>query len=79
MGNTTGSRKKKAIRGAWKLGMVLAGNTLYALGVTLFLLPSGLITGGTTGLGLVAEHFFHVPQMCIRDSWRAWELCCGPV
>ena len=39
MGNTTGSRKKKAIRGAWKLGMVLAGNTLYALGVTLFLLP----------------------------------------
>ena len=61
MGNTTGSRKKKAIRGAWKLGMVLAGNTLYALGVTLFLLPSGLITGGTTGLGLVAEHFFHVP------------------
>ena len=41
--------------------MVLAGNTLYALGVTLFLLPSGLITGGTTGLGLVAEHFFHVP------------------
>ena len=27
MGNTTGSRKKKAIRGAWKLGMVLAGNT----------------------------------------------------
>ena len=61
MGNTTESRKKKAIRGAWKLGMVLAGNTLYALGVTLFLLPSGLITGGTTGLGLVAEHFFHVP------------------
>ena len=55
MGNTTGSRKKKAIRGAWKLGMVLAGNTLYALGVTLFLLPSGLITGGTTGLGLVAQ------------------------
>ena len=51
MGNTTGSRKEKAIRGAWKLGMVLAGNTLYALGVTLFLLPSGLITGGTTGLG----------------------------
>ena len=24
-------------------------------------MPSGLITGGTTGLGLVAEHFFHVP------------------
>lgn len=48
-------------RGAWKLLLVLAGNTLYALGVALFLLPAGLITGGTTGLGLVAEHFFHVP------------------
>lgn len=48
-------------RGAWKLLLVLAGNTLYALGVALFLLPTGLITGGTTGLGLVAEHFFHVP------------------
>lgn len=47
--------------GAWKLLLVLAGNTLYALGVALFLLPAGLITGGTTGLGLVAEHFFHVP------------------
>ena len=48
-------------RGAWKLLLVLAGNTLYALGVALFLLPAGLITGGTTGMGLVAEHFFHVP------------------
>ncbi|MGI6255125.1 MAG: YitT family protein [Acutalibacter sp.] len=48
-------------RGAWKLALVLAGNTLYALGVALFLLPTGLITGGTTGLGLVADHFFHVP------------------
>ena len=29
-------------RGAWKLLLVLAGNTLYALGVALFLLPAGL-------------------------------------
>lgn len=54
-------KKHSLKRGAWKLLLVLAGNTLYALGVALFLLPAGLITGGTTGLGLVAEHFFHVP------------------
>lgn len=32
---------------------VAAGNALYALTVKLFLLPSGLITGGTTGIALV--------------------------
>ena len=26
---------------------ILAGNTIYALAVTLFILPNGLITGGT--------------------------------
>lgn len=41
--------------------LVLLGNTLYALGVTLFILPSGLITGGTTGLALVFEHAFGLP------------------
>lgn len=40
---------------------VILGNFLYALTVTLFLLPSDLVTGGTTGLALVAEHFFHIP------------------
>ena len=28
---------------------ILAGNTAYALAVTMFILPNGLITGGTTG------------------------------
>lgn len=44
-----------------KIGLVLAGNTLYALAVSLFILPDGLITGGTTGLALVAFHRFGVP------------------
>ena len=46
---------------AWKLLLVLAGNTLYSLGVALFVLPTGLITGGTTGLGLVAQNYLHIP------------------
>ncbi len=44
-----------------KIATVLAGNTIYALAVVLFILPGGLITGGTTGLALVAHHQFGIP------------------
>lgn len=42
--------------------LILLGNTLYALGVVLFIVPNGLVTGGTTGLGLAAHHFFDIPM-----------------
>ena len=42
----------------WKLGMIILGNTMYALAVVWFILPAGLITGGTTGMALAAQHFF---------------------
>ena len=41
--------------------LVLAGNALYALAVDMFVLPCGLITGGTTGLALAARYWFDVP------------------
>lgn len=44
-----------------KLALILAGNTLYAVAVSLFILPGGLITGGTTGLALVAGHLWGIP------------------
>ncbi|MDK2965860.1 MULTISPECIES: YitT family protein [Lacrimispora] len=44
-----------------KIAAVLAGNTVYALAVSLFILPDGLITGGTTGLALVAHAKFGIP------------------
>ncbi|MDF2888887.1 MAG: hypothetical protein K0R23_3272 [Lacrimispora sp.] len=44
-----------------KIAAVLAGNTVYALAVSLFILPNGLITGGTTGLALVAHGKFGIP------------------
>lgn len=51
---------KKALE--WKrLIMVLLGNTIYAVGVVAFILPMGLITGGTTGIGLIMGHLFHIP------------------
>lgn len=44
-----------------RLFWVLFGNTIYAVGIVAFVLPLGLITGGTTGLGLIVEHYFHIP------------------
>lgn len=35
---------------------VMTGNFLYALTVKLFLLPAGLVTGGTTGIALTVNY-----------------------
>lgn len=40
---------------------VVLGNFLYALVVKLFLLPAGLVTGGTTGIALTVEYLWGVP------------------
>lgn len=40
---------------------IFAGNTIYALAVAVFILPNGLITGGTTGLALFFYNQFGVP------------------
>lgn len=40
---------------------VVGGNLLYALAVTLFLVPADLVTGGTTGIALAVQHLFDVP------------------
>ena len=39
------------------LFLILLGNSIYASAVVMFLLPNGLITGGTTGLGIAVEHY----------------------
>lgn len=43
------------------LFLILLGNTIYCLAVVMFILPNDLITGGTTGLGLFFDHYFHIP------------------
>jgi len=40
---------------------ILLGNIVYALAVTMFILPAGLITGGTTGLGLLFYNIAGIP------------------
>ena len=37
--------------------MIILGNAIYAAGVVFFILPTGLITGGTTGIALIINHF----------------------
>lgn len=40
-----------------KLAVILAGNAIYAFAIAYFILPIGLITGGTTGIALVIQHY----------------------
>lgn len=40
---------------------VILGNFLYALTVTLFLIPADLVTGGTTGIALTMNHLWRIP------------------
>lgn len=40
---------------------VAVGNLIYAMAVALFVLPSRVMSTGTTGIGLVLEHLWHVP------------------
>lgn len=40
---------------------LVAGNALYSLTVVLFLIPSGLITGGATGIALAANRLIGLP------------------
>lgn len=44
-----------------RLIWVILGNTIYCIGVVAFILPMELITGGTTGLGLIVNHYFQIP------------------
>jgi len=41
--------------------VVVLGNCLYAFGVAMFIMPGGLITGGTTGIGLFVNDVTGLP------------------
>ena len=41
--------------------LVLVGNVIYAFAIKLFLLPMDLISSGTTGIALVANHMLGIP------------------
>ena len=45
----------------FSLFLVLIGNILYALTIKFFVLPANLMSCGTTGLALIANHLFNIP------------------
>ncbi len=54
-------RKQNVLKAVISVFTVILGNILYALAVKLFLLPAGLVTGGTTGIGLAVNHAAGIP------------------
>lgn len=57
--------------------MLLLGNTVYALAVKCFLLPANLISTGTTGLALVANHLLGIPLTAFIFSFNVAMLLVG--
>lgn len=58
---TSGERKSRILkkipkRKLFTIAMALLGNLLYASAVKFFLIPTGLVTGGTTGIALAVNH-----------------------
>uniref|UniRef100_UPI003FEDC2D4 YitT family protein n=1 Tax=Roseburia sp. TaxID=2049040 RepID=UPI003FEDC2D4 len=53
------TENKKYLKMIYKLLLVVLGNATYALAVKLFILPNDLMTGGTTGIALVINHYFN--------------------
>ena len=58
---------------------ILAGNTIYALAVTLFILPDGLITGGTTGLALFFYHQFGLSIQVFVSAFNVTMFVLGAI
>ena len=57
----TVNQKQKYQKLAVKILTILVGLTCYAIGTALFVLPSDMIAAGTTGLALLAEHYWGLP------------------
>ena len=53
------TENKKDLKMIYNLLLVVLGNATYALAVKLFILPNDLMTGGTTGIALVINHYFN--------------------
>ena len=53
--------KQNVFKAVCSVFIVILGNVLYALAVKLFLIPAGLVTGGTTGIGLAVNYAAGIP------------------
>ena len=70
----TNEKMKKRIM---ELLLVLAGNVLMSIGVGAFVIPEELMSGGATGLGLLAAHYFHIPVAVFLGGYNAIMVVVG--
>ena len=54
------------LKNLFRIFLILFGNACIPLQSSPFILPSGIITGGTTGLALASAHWFHTPITAVR-------------
>lgn len=71
--------KNRTIEFLKNLLCIMAGNTIYALAVVLFILPDDLITGGTTGLALIFYHQFGLPIQAFVSIFNVAMFLLGAV
>lgn len=57
--------------------MVLLANGLYAFGIAVFIIPGGLITGGTTGIALFVNYVTDIPVAVFVFLFNAVMLLVG--
>ena len=65
------------MRRAYTVISILLGNLIYALSVKLFLLPAGLLTGGTNGIALVLDHYWGISISLFVLIFNIVMLCVG--
>ena len=59
------------------LCMILLGNSIYALGIVVFILPNNMIVGGTTGLGISINHYTGLPIHTFVLIFNVFMFCVG--
>lgn len=65
------------MRRAYTILSIIIGNLIYALSVKLFLLPAGLLSGGTNGIALVLEHYWGMSISMFVMIFNIVMLCVG--
>ncbi len=71
--------KQQIIKTILSVLIVILGNILYAAAVKLFLIPAGLVTGGTTGIGLAVNHAAGIPVAAFVLIFNVVMLAAGYV
>lgn len=69
----------KIMKKVSELFLVLFGNLLMSIGVGVFIIPSGLMVGGATGIGLIMSHYFGLPVSSFIGLYNAVMFVIGAI